>query len=207
MTNNYRYLEKLQYRTLLLPTSVTVYSRARLAALNSPALFDCVQPRQAPRRTFRTPEARRKNPERVSRHHTRSRSLVDGPPSPTPEEDPEDKFSLVRKSRYFEECDEPVSYPSGVVLLHVPMKAEVSFWTALFIFFFCLPASPPHLLWNQDHPSHGAARGGGDGAGAAAHLQQREGEGLQQLHRRSHLHFINQHKGCKTIFFFIVVTL
>lgn len=155
MTNNYRYLEKLQYRTLLLPTSVTVYSRARLAALNSPALFDCVQPRQAPRRTFRTPEARRKNPERVSRHHTRSRSLVDGPPSPTPEEDPEDKFSLVRKSRYFEECDEPVSYPSGVVLLHVPMKAEVSFWTALFIFFFLSPslaAAPstaprPSLTW------------------------------------------------------------
>ncbi|XP_075896289.1 cell division cycle-associated protein 7a [Nelusetta ayraudi] len=71
------------------------------------AMSASTTPRQAPRRTFRTPEARRKNPERVSRHHTRSRSLVDGPPSPTPEEDPEDKFSLVRKSRYFEECDEP----------------------------------------------------------------------------------------------------
>ncbi|KAG8000662.1 Cell division cycle-associated protein 7 [Nibea albiflora] len=37
----------------------------------------------------------------------RSRTLVDGPPSPAPEEEPEDKFSLVRKSRYFEEYDEP----------------------------------------------------------------------------------------------------
>ncbi|TMS06862.1 Cell division cycle-associated protein 7 [Larimichthys crocea] len=45
--------------------------------------------------------------QRSSRPHTRSRTLVDGPPSPTPEEEPEDKFSLVRKSRYFEEYDEP----------------------------------------------------------------------------------------------------
>lgn len=53
--------------------------------------------------------SRRRNPERSSRPHTRSRTLVDGPPSPTPEEEPEDKFSLVRKSRYYEEDDEPVS--------------------------------------------------------------------------------------------------
>ncbi|CAL1582319.1 unnamed protein product [Knipowitschia caucasica] len=56
-----------------------------------------------------TPRVLRKNPERTTRPHTRSRSLVDGPPSPTPEEeeDPEDKFSLVRKSRFYEEVDEP----------------------------------------------------------------------------------------------------
>lgn len=34
---------------------------------------------------------------------------MEGPPSPTPEEEPEDKFSLVRKSHYYEEYDEPVS--------------------------------------------------------------------------------------------------
>ncbi|XP_019945612.2 cell division cycle-associated protein 7a [Paralichthys olivaceus] len=62
-------------------------------------------PRQATRRP--TPRALRRNPERLSRPHTRSRTLVDGPPSPTSEEEPEDKFSLVRKSRYFEEYDEP----------------------------------------------------------------------------------------------------
>ncbi|XP_019129721.2 cell division cycle-associated protein 7a isoform X2 [Larimichthys crocea] len=64
-------------------------------------------PRQTPRRCMGTPGARRRNPARSSRPHTRSRTLVDGPPSPTPEEEPEDKFSLVRKSRYFEEYDEP----------------------------------------------------------------------------------------------------
>nr|XP_057938768.1 cell division cycle-associated protein 7a [Doryrhamphus excisus] len=62
-------------------------------------------PRRAPRRS--APEKQRRNPERQSRPHTRSRTLVDGPPSPTPEEDEiEDKFSLVRRSRYFEEVEE-----------------------------------------------------------------------------------------------------
>uniref|UniRef100_A0A3P8V3A8 Cell division cycle associated 7a n=1 Tax=Cynoglossus semilaevis TaxID=244447 RepID=A0A3P8V3A8_CYNSE len=64
-------------------------------------------PRRAPR-SIGTPGSCRKNPHRLSRPHTRSRTLVDGPPSPTPdEEEPEDKFSLVRKSRYYEEVDEP----------------------------------------------------------------------------------------------------
>lgn len=73
-------------------------------------LFELLQPRQAPRRSMGPPGVRRRNPERLSRPHTRSRTLVDGPPSPTPEEEPEDKFSLVRQSRYFEEYDEPVSH-------------------------------------------------------------------------------------------------
>ncbi|XP_077392171.1 cell division cycle-associated protein 7a [Festucalex cinctus] len=63
--------------------------------------------RCAPRRSM--PETLRRSSERLSRPHTRSRTLVDGPPSPTPEEEePEDKFSLVRRSRYYEEVDEPV---------------------------------------------------------------------------------------------------
>nr|XP_046260807.1 cell division cycle-associated protein 7a [Scatophagus argus] len=70
------------------------------------AMSASATPRQAPRSTG-TPGARRRNPERLSRPHTRSRTLVDGPPSPAPEEEPEDKFSLVRKSRYYEEDDEP----------------------------------------------------------------------------------------------------
>ncbi|XP_037645434.1 cell division cycle-associated protein 7a [Sebastes umbrosus] len=71
------------------------------------ALSASTTPRQAPRRSMGPPGVRRRNPERLSRPHTRSRTLVDGPPSPTPEEEPEDKFSLVRQSRYFEEYDEP----------------------------------------------------------------------------------------------------
>ncbi|XP_011607948.1 cell division cycle-associated protein 7a isoform X1 [Takifugu rubripes] len=61
-------------------------------------------PRQTPRQST---GARRRTSPRSSRPHTRSRTLVEGPPSPTPEEEPEDKFSLVRKSRYYEEYDEP----------------------------------------------------------------------------------------------------
>ncbi|XP_023280330.1 cell division cycle-associated protein 7 [Seriola lalandi dorsalis] len=64
-------------------------------------------PRQAPRRSMGTPVACRRKSERLSRPHTRSRTLVDGPPSPPPEEEPEDKFSLVRKSRFYEEEYEP----------------------------------------------------------------------------------------------------
>ncbi|XP_033984866.1 cell division cycle-associated protein 7a [Trematomus bernacchii] len=71
------------------------------------AMSASTTPRQAPRRSMGTPVARRRNPERLSRPHTRSRTQVDGPPSPTLEEEAEDKFSLVRKSRFFEECDEP----------------------------------------------------------------------------------------------------
>ncbi|XP_072300562.1 cell division cycle-associated protein 7a [Eucyclogobius newberryi] len=74
-----------------------------------------------------TPRMLRKNPERLSRPHTRSRSLVDGPPSPAPEEEEEDKFSLVRKSRYYEEVDEPPrrrTYSGMKALPHVVRPVE-----------------------------------------------------------------------------------
>ncbi|KAF7668756.1 hypothetical protein LDENG_00284120 [Lucifuga dentata] len=64
-------------------------------------------PRRAPRQSTRTPRALRRNPDRTTRPHTRSRTLVDGPPSPTVEDELEDRFSLVRRSRYYEEVDEP----------------------------------------------------------------------------------------------------
>lgn len=82
-------------------------------------------PRRAPRQV--TPGSFRKNPERLSRVHTRSRSLVDGPPSPAPEEEPEDKFSLVRRSRYYEEVDEPPrrrTYSGMKALPHVVIPVE-----------------------------------------------------------------------------------
>lgn len=84
-------------------------------------------PRSAPRSRPATPRTLRKNPERSSRPHTRSRSLVDGPPSPAPEEDPEDKFSLVRKSRFYEEVDEPPrrrTYSGMKALPHVVRPVE-----------------------------------------------------------------------------------
>lgn len=67
------------------------------------------QLRQAPQRSPRKPWGVRRAPERLLPPRTRSRSQVDGPPSPPPEEDTEDKFSLVRKNPDYEEDDEPVS--------------------------------------------------------------------------------------------------
>ncbi|XP_057708649.1 cell division cycle-associated protein 7a [Corythoichthys intestinalis] len=70
----------------------------------------------------------RRSSERLSRPHTRSRTLTDGPPSPTPEEEqPEDRFSLVRRSRYYEEVDEPVrrrSCNGNKALPHVVRPVE-----------------------------------------------------------------------------------
>ncbi|XP_071774049.1 cell division cycle-associated protein 7a [Centroberyx gerrardi] len=93
------------------------------------AMSASTTPRRAPRQSMGTPGARRRNPARTSRPHTRSRTLVDGPPSPTPEEDPEDKFSLVRKSRYYEEVDEPAqprrrSYNGAMAIPHVVRPVE-----------------------------------------------------------------------------------
>eukprot|EP00063_Salmo_salar_P044669 XP_014019504.1 PREDICTED: cell division cycle-associated protein 7-like isoform X1 [Salmo salar] len=79
-------------------------------------------PCRTPRRSLGTPGPCRRNPERSSRLHTRSRSLVDGPPS---EEEEEDKFSLVRRSRYYEE-KEPrrCSYNSFLAFPHVVRPVE-----------------------------------------------------------------------------------
>ncbi|XP_016121200.1 cell division cycle-associated protein 7-like, partial [Sinocyclocheilus grahami] len=63
-------------------------------------------PRRAPRRSLDPNSARRRNPERTSRPLTRSRSLVDGPPSPPPEEETEDKYSLVRRNRNYDDDDD-----------------------------------------------------------------------------------------------------
>ncbi|KAJ8255401.1 hypothetical protein GJAV_G00204480 [Gymnothorax javanicus] len=87
-------------------------------------------PRRVPRRSAGTPGSVRRNPERTSRPHTRSRSLIDGPPSPVPEEDPEDRFSLVRKSRYYEEVTDEEREPrrrsyNGVLAIpHVVRPVE-----------------------------------------------------------------------------------
>ncbi|XP_048835683.1 cell division cycle-associated protein 7a [Brienomyrus brachyistius] len=80
-------------------------------------------PRRMPRRSLEGAGPCRRNPERVSRPHTRSRSAVDGPPSPA-SEDPEDRFSLVRRSRFYEGDDEPReprrrSYQGALTIPHV----------------------------------------------------------------------------------------
>ncbi|KAM9804865.1 cell division cycle-associated protein 7a [Neosynchiropus ocellatus] len=80
-----------------------------------------------PRTPRRSLGALRRNPERSSRVHTRSRSMVDGPPSPVSDEDPEDKFSLVRRSRYYEEVDDAPrrrSVPGSKAIAHVVRPVE-----------------------------------------------------------------------------------
>lgn len=64
-------------------------------------------PRQTSQRSPGKTWGVRRTSERLLPPRTRSRSLVDGPPSPPPEEDIEDKFSLVRKRPNYEEDDEP----------------------------------------------------------------------------------------------------
>ncbi|XP_034042326.1 cell division cycle-associated protein 7a [Thalassophryne amazonica] len=102
-----------------------------MAELNKvPGLFPGrTAPRQAPRRSMGTPAACRRNLERLSRPHTRSRTLVVGTASPTPEdeEESEDKFSLVRRSRYYEEVDEPPRhrcYTGSKAIPHVVRPVE-----------------------------------------------------------------------------------
>lgn len=67
-------------------------------------------------RTPRTPGHTRRNPERNLRPHTRSRSLVDGPPSPTPDDDDveDDRYYLIRKRKMDEESDVSLATPSQV---------------------------------------------------------------------------------------------
>ncbi|XP_039613575.1 cell division cycle-associated protein 7a isoform X1 [Polypterus senegalus] len=85
-----------------------------------------MQPRNPPRRSLGTGPARR-NPERSSRIHTRSRSLIDGPPSPTPEEDSDDdKYSLVRRRKTWDDMAEPRRRSSGglMAIPHVVRPVE-----------------------------------------------------------------------------------
>ncbi|KAB5577136.1 hypothetical protein PHYPO_G00206470 [Pangasianodon hypophthalmus] len=86
-------------------------------------------PRRVPRRSSGTPGTRRQNPERLSRIHTRSRSLVDGPPTPVLEEELEDKFSLVRRSRQDDGDEEPEprrrrTYNGVLAIPHVVRPVE-----------------------------------------------------------------------------------
>ncbi|KYO17838.1 cell division cycle-associated protein 7 isoform X1 [Alligator mississippiensis] len=67
-------------------------------------MLSTISPR--PKRTPKNPFPRsmlRRNPDRSSRPYTRSRSLIEGPPSPLLEEEEEDKYMLVRRRRLSDE--------------------------------------------------------------------------------------------------------
>ncbi|XP_069472334.1 cell division cycle-associated protein 7 [Ambystoma mexicanum] len=83
------------------------------------------------KRSPRTPGSGRRtrtNPERSARPHTRSKTLVDGPPSPTPDEEDNDRFYLVRKRKledeYLEEEAPRRSRPSAMTFQHVVRPVE-----------------------------------------------------------------------------------
>ncbi|NXS59413.1 CDCA7 protein, partial [Brachypteracias leptosomus] len=62
-------------------------------------------PKRLPRRSLPR-SALRRNPDRSSRPHTRSRSLIEGPPSPLPEEEDDDPYILVRRRKMSDEYSE-----------------------------------------------------------------------------------------------------
>ncbi|NWH81718.1 CDCA7 protein, partial [Piaya cayana] len=59
-------------------------------------------PKRPPRRSLPR-SALRRNPDRSSRPHTRSRSLIEGPPTPLPEEEDDDPYILVRRRKVSDE--------------------------------------------------------------------------------------------------------
>lgn len=67
-----------------------------VVSLGSLKLFQT--PKRLPRRSLPR-SALRRNPDRSSRPHTRSRSLIDGPPTPLPEEEDDDRYLLVRRRK------------------------------------------------------------------------------------------------------------
>ncbi|XP_067843666.1 cell division cycle-associated protein 7a isoform X2 [Heptranchias perlo] len=84
--------------------------------------------KRPPRNAF-TENASRRNPERSARPHTRSRSLIDGPPSPSSEQ--EDNVSFMRKRKFldndFSEDEMPLrrrSRPSILTIPHVVRPVE-----------------------------------------------------------------------------------
>ncbi|NXH13015.1 CDCA7 protein, partial [Bucco capensis] len=59
-------------------------------------------PKRLPRHSLPR-SALRRNPDRSSRPHTRSRSLIEGPPTPLPEEEDDDRYILVRRRKMSDE--------------------------------------------------------------------------------------------------------
>ncbi|XP_061464451.1 cell division cycle-associated protein 7 isoform X2 [Rhineura floridana] len=93
----------------------------RKGLLSTPTL----KPQRSPRKSFpRT--ALRRNPERNSRPHTRSRSLIEGPPSPVSEKE-EDPYYLVRRKMSDEYSEDEIDTPKrkrAVTLPHVICSVE-----------------------------------------------------------------------------------
>ncbi|XP_063284716.1 cell division cycle-associated protein 7 [Pelobates fuscus] len=66
------------------------------------------------RRTPKTPQfgaSTRKNPDRNARPYTRSRSIIDGPPSPSLDEEDDDPYYLVKRRRMYDDLEDETYVP------------------------------------------------------------------------------------------------
>ncbi|XP_066492604.1 cell division cycle-associated protein 7 [Tiliqua scincoides] len=124
----------LEKRALNIKENKAMLAKLMAELKNVPGIFTkgplatpTLKPRRSPRKSFPR-SALRRNPDRSSRPHTRSRSLTEGPPSPVSVKDEEDPYMLVRrKTDDFseDEIDTPRrKRSSGMTLPHIIRPVE-----------------------------------------------------------------------------------
>nr|XP_060635224.1 cell division cycle-associated protein 7 [Anolis sagrei ordinatus] len=127
-----KFLEK---RALNIKENKAMLARL-MAELSVPGMFPgkgllttpISKPRRTPRKSFPR-SALRRNPERSSRPHTRSRSLIEGPPSPMSDKQEEDPYVLVRRRTFDDYSEDEMDAPrrkrnSAMTLPHVIRPVE-----------------------------------------------------------------------------------
>nr|XP_034991046.1 cell division cycle-associated protein 7 isoform X2 [Zootoca vivipara] len=128
-----KFLEK---RALNIKENKAMLAKLMAELKNVPGIFTrkgplatpTLKPQRSPRKSFPRRSLRR-NPERSARPHTRSRSLIEGPPSPVSEKDDEDEdpYYLVRRKmsdEYSEDESDGPRRKSSMTLPHVIRPVE-----------------------------------------------------------------------------------
>ncbi|KAM9305038.1 cell division cycle-associated protein 7 [Gastrophryne carolinensis] len=126
----------LEKRALNIKQNKEMLAKLMAELKNIPEFMSCKNPfSPSTPKVKRTPRQsigqQRRNPDRTSRPHTRSRTQVDGPPSPGLEEEEEDDhFYLVRKRKMDDEEDDDETYiprvrrQSSLTLPHIIRPVE-----------------------------------------------------------------------------------
>ncbi|CAI5762167.1 Cell division cycle associated 7 [Podarcis lilfordi] len=128
-----KFLEK---RALNIKENKAMLAKLMAELKNVPGIFTrkgplatpTLKPQRSPRKSFPRRSLRR-NPERNARPHTRSRSLIEGPPSPVSEkaDEEEDPYYLVRRKmsdEYSEDESDGPRRKSSMTLPHVIRPVE-----------------------------------------------------------------------------------
>ncbi|XP_053122863.1 cell division cycle-associated protein 7 isoform X2 [Hemicordylus capensis] len=126
----------LEKRALNIKENKAMLAKLMAELENVPGIFTrkgplatpTLKPQRSPRKSFPR-SALRRNPERSSRPHTRSRSLIEGPPSPASEKEEDDPYVLVRRKMSDDfsedEMDAPRRRRSGAMTLpHIIRPVE-----------------------------------------------------------------------------------